>query len=208
MRPPSIDRAPIPGLFPIIESALTRASAQSGPWLACRAGCCQCCVGVFAISQLDAETLCTGLALATPEVAAQIGRRVAASQIRLRPDFPGDPNTGLLFTRPEHRDAFEDFANHEPCPILDPAKGTCDLYQHRPVACRTFGPPIRDDDENFTVCELCFVDAPADEVTRCEMNQDWRPLEEELIAAAEERADLHGPTIVTFALPAPRETSS
>jgi hypothetical protein len=68
------------------------------------------------------------------------------------------------------------------------------------VQCRTFGPPVRDEDGNLTVCELCFVDAPADEVARCEMDQGWRPLEDELIAAAEQRAGLHGPTLIAFAL--------
>jgi alpha-beta hydrolase superfamily lysophospholipase len=62
-----------------------------------------------------------GLALAEPAVAQRILTRVAAaSQARLLPDFPGDPTTGLLFTQPQHEEAFADFANDELCPVLDP----------------------------------------------------------------------------------------
>jgi Fe-S-cluster containining protein len=195
----------VPELFPLIDAALTSATLRSGDWLACRPGCHQCCVGVFPISPLDAETLRTALASADPAVAVRISTRAAASRARLTPNFPGDPTTGALFTEPHHEDSFEDFANDEPCPVLDPATGTCDLYAARPVQCRTFGPPVRDDDDHLTVCELCFIDAPAEEVARCEMDQAWRPLEEELIIQAEQRAAAstthpEGPTLIAFAL--------
>jgi Fe-S-cluster containining protein len=187
-------------LFPILDAALASTTERSGDWLACRPGCHQCCVGVFAISQLDAEQLREGLACAEPDVAQRILTRVAESQARLLPMFPGDPTTGLLFTQPQHEEAFADFANDEPCPVLDPETGTCDLYAFRPVQCRTFGPPIRDEEDHLTVCELCFLDASADEVTRCEMDQNWRSEEEALITTAENRSGLFGPTLVAFAL--------
>lgn len=187
-------------LFPIVDAALASAAERSGAWLACRPGCHQCCVGVFAISQMDAEKLRAGLATAEADVSARIRERAAAARERLHDGFPGDPASGLLFTSPEHEEVFEDFANDELCPVLDPAVGTCELYAARPVQCRTFGPPMRDEDENLTVCELCFVDAPAEEVERCEMDQSWRPAEEALITEAETRSGLQGPTIVAFAL--------
>jgi Fe-S-cluster containining protein len=84
--------------------------------------------------------------------------------------------------------------------VLDPVTGTCDLYAFRPVQCRTFGPPVRNEDDGLGVCELCFVDAPAREVARCEMDQSWRSLEEKLISEAEQRTGLQGPTIIAFAL--------
>ncbi len=190
----------MPDLFPILDAALDATTERSGAWLACKPGCHQCCVGVFAISQLDAHHLREALSLADPVTADRIRARAAASRARLSPAFPGDPATGLLFTQPEHEAAFADFANDEPCPVLDPATGTCDLYAARPVQCRTFGPPVRDDDGHLTVCELCFVDAPDQEVARCEMDQRWRSLEDDLITAAEQRSGLHGPTIIAFAL--------
>jgi Fe-S-cluster containining protein len=186
--------------FPLSTLRSPPRRSARGDWLACRSGCHQCCVGVFAISQMDAERLREALESAEAGVAGRIRARAAASRVRLTAEFPGDAVSGLLFTDPQHEEAFAEFGNDEPCPVLDPATGTCDLYAARPVQCRTFGPPVRDEDGNLTVCELCFVDAPADEVARCEMDQGWRPLEDELIAAAEQRAGLHGPTLISFAL--------
>lgn len=106
----------------------------------------------------------------------------------------------MLLTEPHHEEEFEDFANDEPCPVLDPATGTCELYAARPVQCRTFGPPVRDDDGHLTVCELCFTNASPEVVAECEMDQSWRPLEEKLIAEAESHGAHAGPTLVAFAL--------
>jgi Fe-S-cluster containining protein len=190
-------------LFPLIDAALASATLRSGDWLACRPGCHQCCIGVFPISPLDAETLRAALASADPAVADRIHTRAAASRERLTPNFPGDPATGALFTAPHHEQAFEDFADDEPCPVLDPTTGTCDLYAARPIQCRTFGPPVRDDQGHLTVCELCFIDAPPSEVARCEMDQTWRTLEDTLITAAESTAKTPAPTLIAFALTNP-----
>jgi Fe-S-cluster containining protein len=188
-------------LFPIIDAALASAANRSGAHLACRAGCHQCCIGVFAITPLDAAALREGLAAAPIEVANRIRARALASRERLlAAGFPGDENTGILFTEPHHEDAFEEFANDEPCPVLDPATGTCDLYASRPVQCRTFGPPMRDEDGHLTVCELCFTHASAEDVARCEMDQSWRPFEDKLIERAESDAANAGPTLIAFAL--------
>jgi len=187
-------------LFSILDAALASTTERSGNHLACHPGCHQCCIGVFTISQFDAEQLREGLALAPEDVATRIRSRAAQSRKRLRKDFPGDPITGLLFTQPHHEEAFAEFANDEPCPVLDPDTGTCDLYAFRPVQCRTFGPPVRDADNQLTVCELCFVDAPAEEVARCEMDQSWRPQEETLVEHAERQSGLFGPTLLAFAL--------
>ena len=188
-------------LFPILDAALASAAERSGAHLACRPGCHQCCIGVFAITPLDAAALRQGLASAPSDVAERIRARAHASRERLlAAGFPGDPSTGILFTEPHHEDAFEEFANDEPCPVLDPATGTCDLYASRPVQCRTFGPPVRDEDDHLTVCELCFTNASPEEVARCEMDQSWRPLEDKLVAEAEADSANAGPTLIAFAL--------
>jgi len=169
-------------LFPLIDAALASAAERSGAWLACRPGCHQCCVGVFPVSPLDVATLREGLAAAAEDVRGRVLARAATSREQLiAMGFPGDAATGELFTEEEHEEAFEEYANDEVCPALDPASGTCDLYAHRPVQCRTFGPPVRDEEGALTVCELCFIDAPEAEVERCEMDQRWRGLEAELI---------------------------
>lgn len=187
-------------LFPIIDNALASTTARSDDWLVCRPGCHQCCVGVFPISQMDAESLRAALNTADPATAEPILTRARAARVRLTRNFPGDPATGLLFTESHHEADFDNFANDEPCPVLDPVTGTCDLYAARPVQCRTFGPPLRNEEDGLAVCELCFVGAPESEVLRCEMDQSWRPLEETLIAEAEQRTGLEGPTLIAFAL--------
>ena len=188
-------------LFPIIDAALASAADRSGPHLACHPGCHQCCIGVFAVTPLDAAALREGLAAAPSDIAERIRARALASRERLlAAGFPGDPGTGVLFTEPHHEEAFEEFANDEPCPVLDPATGTCDLYASRPVQCRTFGPPVRDESDHLTVCELCFTHASPEEVARCEMDQSWRPLEDTLVTQAESDLANAGPTLIAFAL--------
>ena len=188
-------------LFPIIDAALSSAAERSGAHLACRPGCHQCCVGVFAITSLDAAALREALSGAPDDVAERIRTRALTSRERLlAAGFPGDPNTGILFTEPQHEEAFEEFANDEPCPVLDPSTGTCELYAARPVQCRTFGPPMRDEDDHLTVCELCFTHASPEEVARCEMDQSWRPLEDQLMTEAESDPANAAPTLIAFAL--------
>ena len=87
-----------PQLIQIVNSALADASQKSSKWLACKPGCSQCCVGVFAINQLDTIRLRKGLAdleQEDPQRAGRIRDRVNATVARLSPDFPGDPTTGL-----------------------------------------------------------------------------------------------------------------
>jgi len=190
-------------LIQIVDAALASATLRSGPHLACRPGCTQCCHGVFAISHQDAVRLRIGLELLTasdPARAARIRARVAASLTRLTPSFPGDPITGILTEDEEATEAFEDFANDEPCPVLDPATGTCDLYQHRPILCRTFGPPARTEEGHLAHCELCYTHATPDEIAACELD----PTVPETIAASDEAYNaahqLHGEPLIAFAL--------
>jgi len=44
-------------LIQIVDAALAEAARRSGPWLLCRPGCAQCCLGEFPITQLDAARL-------------------------------------------------------------------------------------------------------------------------------------------------------
>ena len=175
-------------LVQITDAALSDAYARAGNWMACRPGCNQCCVGVFPISALDAERLRQGLAAAQPEVAEAVRTRAVDAWARLAPQFPGDPASGELFTEAWHEEAFDGFANDEPCPVLDPLTGTCSLYEARPIPCRTFGPPMPNDEGGLAVCELCFVGAPEEEVARCAVDAGFLDLE----AAAVERMRKRG----------------
>ena len=185
-------------LIRIVDAALQDAVQRSGNWLACRPGCNQCCTGVFRISQLDAARLRQGLALlqqANTEQAHRVQARVAESRERLSATFPGDCWTGLLHEGDEANAAFDDFGNEEVCPVLDPVMGTCSLYAHRPMTCRTFGPPVRTEQDALGTCELCFQDATEQEVARAEMHLPPLELEAELSRAT----GYEGETVVAFA---------
>ena len=133
-------------LIQIVTAAMADATARSGEWLKCGAGCSQCCVGVFPIGWQDADRIHEGLIAleqVDPERAARVRARTALALERLDPWFPGDIATGVLGESYEEAILFEEFANNEPCPALDLNHGTCDLYESRPILCRTFGPPMR-----------------------------------------------------------------
>jgi len=191
-------------LVQIVDTALAEATSKSGDWLVCRKGCTQCCYGPFAISQLDTWRLQKGLdelMSSDPERAARVRQRAQYAVDRLSPTFPGDPTTGILTEDEEAEAAFADFANDEPCPALDPATGTCDLYDARPMTCRTFGPPVRSGpEEALAVCELCYHGATDQQIADCEMSPDPENLEEKLIAQAEKLGGKGGNTIVAFCL--------
>lgn len=202
MRLPADDRK----LIQIMDASLADAARRAGPWLACKAGCTQCCYGAFAISQLDALRLRDGMST----LRASDQARAAAVEVRAKdwmdefgPDFPGDLSTGLIGESDVDRERFEAFANDAPCPALDLATGLCDLYDARPMTCRVFGPPVRVDagDSGQTAlahCELCFIGPSQQEIAACEMPLP-STLEEDLIAELASQ-DIHGETVVAFAL--------
>ena len=187
---------------------MAKVTRKSGDWLVCRPGCTPCCIGVFAINPLDALRLRQGLAdleARDPERAGRIRERVRESVARLSRSFPGDPTTGLLDEGVEAERRFADFANDEPCPVLDPETGFCDLYESRPMTCRVFGPPVRSGD-GLGVCELCFQGASEEEIVACEMKPDPEDLESDLLSELEKSTGARGETIVAFCLASSLET--
>lgn len=189
-------------LIQIVDAALADVTRRSGHWLVCRPGCTQCCIGAFSINPLDAFRLRRGLAdleKQDPERAARVRQRARESVVRLSPEFPGDPLSGVLREGEEAERQFADFANDEPCPALDPETGNCELYESRPIACRVFGPPVRSED-GLGVCELCFQGASDHEIAACEMKPDPDDLESRLLEKLEESTGTRGNTIIAFCL--------
>jgi Fe-S-cluster containining protein len=194
-------------LVQIADAALADSARRSGKWLACKPGCSQCCVGVFAINQIDALRLKRGLALMDiedPEKAGRIRARALKTVAELEPDFPGNPVTGIISEdeSEEAKQKWNDFANDVPCPALHPENGTCEIYSHRPMLCRTFGPPVKSDEntDDLTVCDLCFDNATDDEVAACEMVPDPEKQEDVLLEELEKATGARGETIIAFAL--------
>jgi len=191
-------------LIQIVDAALADVTRRSGEWLVCRPGCTQCCVGVFAIHQLDAVRLQQGLTDLEKTDAQRAGRireRARDSMQRLSAEFPGNVKTGVLDEGPEAEERFAEFANDEACPVLDPETGLCDLYDARPMICRTFGPPVRSEG-GLGVCELCFHGATDEQIAACEMavysNSDSDDLEAKLLAKLEKTRGPRGRTMVAF----------
>lgn len=147
-------------LIQIVEQATSEAVHRAGAWIVCRPGCHECCLGPFDITPLDAARLRTGweaLAASDPDRAGHVRQRALAWR------------------------GGED----EPCPALDPEKGTCDLYQSRPVTCRVFGPAIRYGWEGIQICELCFRGATDEQIAACAVDLEVDALEAELTGSAE-----------------------
>ncbi len=189
-------------LIQIVDSALAETARRSGAWLACKPGCTACCHGIFAINQLDAERLRLGMADLEdrdPARAARIRARAKKSIARIAPGFPGDIGTGVLDESEEAQQQFEELGNDEPCPVLDPHSGLCDLYTSRPMTCRIFGPPVRSGEEGgLGVCELCYHGATDEQIASCEMEPDPENIEAKVLADLEQRTSLGGSTIVAF----------
>jgi Fe-S-cluster containining protein len=169
-------------LIQIVDARLAEAARLGGPWLLCRPGCAQCCLGEFPITQLDAERLRSGLAqleIREPERAARVRYRVREAAARPQP-----------------------MADDDACAVLDPETGTCDLYAARPMTCRTFGPPVRTESGDLGVCELCFEGATEAEIAACEVEFDPQGLEPVLLLQLEEATGARGETTVALALSA------
>lgn len=189
----------------ILDAAFADSARRSGALLACRPGCTQCCVGVFAINALDSDRLRRGMAHLKRKDPARFGRvleRARQTVARLSPEFPGDAITGMLGESEGEQERFEDFGNEEVCPALDPATGRCDVYAYRPLTCRVFGPPVRTED-GLGCCELCYQGASAEQVAACEMQVDPDDFEAELLKTLESSGS-SGRTIAAWVLASQR----
>lgn len=189
-------------LIQVVDAAVAEAARRSGEWLVCRLGCTQCCMGPFPISQLDAARLRQGLAeleARDPDRAARVRRRARESVAKLLPDFPGDPASGVLDEGEAAEGRFAALGDDEPCPVLDPETGACDLYSVRPITCRAFGPPLSCGSQAVGVCELCYEGATDEQIAACQVELDPENIEGALIEELD-AAGARGRTIVAFAL--------
>jgi Fe-S-cluster containining protein len=195
-------------LIQIVDTALASAAERGGQHLVCHPGCTQCCHGVFPISQQDAHRLreaLKALEQTDPPRAARIRTRTAESLNRITPLFPGNLVAGILAEDFEDSALFADesegaLCENEPCPVLDPISGTCDLYEARPIVCRTFGPPMRTPDGDLATCELCYITATTEEIASCELDPTIPAQEAASNEAFNAAHRLQGETLVAYAL--------
>lgn len=189
-------------LLAVLDGDFAEALRRAGPRLLCAPGCADCCYGPFPITRLDAWRLARGLAALArrdPARATRIACRARAAVAAIAPGFPGDPATGELADDEAALDSFLERHAALACPALDPASERCELYDSRPVSCRTYGPPARFGDELVPPCRLCFVGSDPATVERCRIEPDRDGLEpailHELEAPGQDRE-----TLVAFAL--------
>ena len=172
-------------LLRIIDNQLARGVERAGTHLACRIGCTSCCIGPFPINALDAERLRKGLHTIAPERAEQLIMRARQAAAEIGGNWR------------DEQDVFERCAAL-PCPALDPDTGACELYEFRPIACRTYGPPVRIGDEDLPPCELCFRGGSPQEIEACRIEIEDDGIEEILLDALSDQED----TLVALAITA------
>ena len=186
-----------------LDDGFSRVQDRAGEQLLCAAGCSDCCSGPFPITRLDAARLRRGLRQLESnqsEVATRLRARVAGWVEAMRPDFPGEAEGGRLAAGPSELDAY--FGDHaqRPCPVLDPDSGRCELYAHRPVACRHYGPPLRFDGRNVSPCPLCFKHASEGEIEACRWDPDPNGIEAQLLTESGVEPGEEWETLIGFAL--------
>lgn len=184
-------------LLRVLDDGWADAVRRAGPHLACRPGCTACCIGPFPITPADAARLARGLdrlRRAEPARAEAVAARTRESVAAFRAaGFPGEGVSGALAEDDAAVDAFLEAHAEAACPALDPATGRCDLYDARPVSCRTFGPPVRVGEEILPPCALCFTTASAGEIEAARVAFDPQDAEAGVGPEAPE-------TLVAFAL--------
>jgi len=124
--------------------------------LQCGRGCSLCCHGLFEIGSADLSLLTDGLASLNPSRRKAIIRKAQAIiETSAHPD--------LRECSSEEKAAFYARTSSVACPALTES-GECQVYESRPLVCRTFGLPLRNGDEYLSeVCELNFTAATDDE---------------------------------------------
>jgi Fe-S-cluster containining protein len=76
-------------------------------------------------------------------------------------------------------DGLPESMDEVPCPALDPSTGCCELYDARPITCRTFGPAVKTPEGGVASCELCFRGASESEIAASAVEIDRELLEVE-----------------------------
>jgi Fe-S-cluster containining protein len=130
--------------------------------LQCGRGCSLCCYGLFEIGSGDVPVIADRLAKLHPARRKKIiGRAVAIMEANEHPN--------LRDCSPDEKESFFDRTSSVACPNLSDA-GECMIYDARPLVCRTFGLPIREDERYIgDVCELNFTTASDKE----KMDASW-----------------------------------
>jgi Fe-S-cluster containining protein len=144
-------------ISPVHEQAsrwFERASASMLGVLPCRRGCSSCCVGLFAVTVLDADLLQRGVQSLPPGTRREIQDRARRQVATLEKEFPRLALSPFVdhWTDAE-LDALADRFGDLPCAALAP-DGSCQVYAFRPMTCRTMGIPTESDGMVQGACDV------------------------------------------------------
>jgi Fe-S-cluster containining protein len=143
--------------------------------LQCGAGCSLCCYGLFEIGSGDVPVIAEGLQALHPARRKKIIRRAVAIM-----EASQHPN--LRECAPEEKEAFFERTESTACPNLG-ENGLCEMYEHRPLVCRTFGLPLREGRKYVgDICELNFTEA----TRKQQMDAAWDLKWEDVLGAEDE----------------------
>ncbi len=166
-------------LIQIVDAAMADAALRSGGHLVCRPGCSQCCVGVFPIAQEDADRLHRACWRSSRPI-----QHAPSAYTSARPSVDasgslvsrrcGNGNSRRILRRSRSlRGVREQRALPRSRPHNRDLRSLCSA----PVLCRTFGPPMRTEEDNLATCELCYIHASTEEIAACELDPGiprWR----------------------------------
>jgi Fe-S-cluster containining protein len=186
-----------------VDAVLAKGARRAGDNLACHAGCSECCHGPFPINRLDSWRLREGLEAlraSDPARAEAIVERARRQAAIYHAGFPGDPDAGRLGGDEGVEDLFFERHAGVPCPVLDPATQTCDLYAHRPISCRTYGPPVTFGGEKLPPCRLCFTTATPATIEESRVNPDPMELERAILSRLRRDGGDDRETIIAYAV--------
>lgn len=198
-------------LLATVDGVIAAGARRAASELACRPGCSECCLGPFPINRLDAWRLGEGMAdlkRRDPARAAALLERARRAIEAARATFPGDAAIGRLSGDKAAEDRFFEAPPAAPCPALDPATQTCDLYAHRPMACRTYGLPVTFSGENLPHCRLCFTRSTTETIESCRVTPDKLGIEAAILKRLRRDGGDDAETIVAYAVLAGDERNS
>jgi Fe-S-cluster containining protein len=187
-------------LLAVLDSGFAHSRGRAGEHLLCARGCHDCCFGPFPITRLDVLRLRRGLRHAAPEVAESIVADAREAVVALRSGLPGVADSGKVVNDEGALDGYLERLAGLACPVLDRTSGACRLWDHRPVACRTYGPPLSFEGEPAPHCGLCFVEATPETVEACRWDPDPDGLERQALRLLGVDAVEDWETLVAYAV--------
>lgn len=142
------------GLANKTDNWFKRANAALLSQVPCRAGCSHCCIGPFPITQLDVTLLQEGLKRLSPARRMCIEGRAAEQVSALEATHPRLRQSRYLDRWPDRDiDQVAREFHRYPCPALG-EDGLCELYEYRPITCRSMGIPTEDGGMVNGACEV------------------------------------------------------